>query len=176
LGRAGGPTGRNLRPVPKTQAHLRTVLAWPILFRAGPCFRLLFSGCACASPKSSVHIPALVRSVIDVVVHQRQLYANTRYGVMYVFPELYHPRDHSLCGPPPERVCWSTGAHFLMESSISAWLRIISYLGGQGFEGLVKLNVVYEFAKYGLLDMIEIQHLLNVARWICSSYHRSELE
>jgi hypothetical protein len=45
-----------------------------------------------------------------VVVHERQLYANTRYGMMYVFPELCLPRDHSFCGPPPERVRGSTGA------------------------------------------------------------------
>jgi hypothetical protein len=54
--------------------------------------------------------PTSVPNVIDVVVHERQLYANTRYGMMYVFPELCLPRDHSFCGPPPERVRGSTGA------------------------------------------------------------------
>jgi hypothetical protein len=34
------------------------VLARPILFRVGPCFGLLFSGRARASPKSPAHIPS----------------------------------------------------------------------------------------------------------------------
>jgi hypothetical protein len=40
------------------QARLRVVLARPILFRAGPCFWLLFSGHARADPKSPTHIPS----------------------------------------------------------------------------------------------------------------------
>jgi hypothetical protein len=33
--------------------------------------------------------PTSIPSVVDVVVHRGQLYANTRYGMMYVFPEVY---------------------------------------------------------------------------------------
>jgi hypothetical protein len=40
------------------QARLRAVLARPILFRAGPCFGLLFSGRARAGPKSPAQIPS----------------------------------------------------------------------------------------------------------------------
>ncbi|KAG2535858.1 F-box protein SKIP23-like isoform X1 [Panicum virgatum] len=33
--------------------------------------------------------PTSIPAVVDVVVHRGQLYANTRYGMMYVFPELH---------------------------------------------------------------------------------------
>lgn len=38
-------------------AHLQATLAQSILFSCESCFGLLFLGCACADPKSSVHIP-----------------------------------------------------------------------------------------------------------------------
>ncbi|RLN40532.1 putative F-box protein [Panicum miliaceum] len=41
--------------------------------------------------------PTSIPAVVDVVVHRGQLYANTRYGMMYVFPEL-----HGLGSASPE--------------------------------------------------------------------------
>ncbi|PAN45445.1 hypothetical protein PAHAL_9G119800 [Panicum hallii] len=41
--------------------------------------------------------PTSIPAVVDVVVHRGQLYANTRYGMMYVFPEL-----HRLGSASPE--------------------------------------------------------------------------
>jgi hypothetical protein len=42
----------------QTQTHLRAVLARPILFRAEPCFGLLFSDHTRTSPKNSAQIPS----------------------------------------------------------------------------------------------------------------------
>jgi hypothetical protein len=60
-------------------------------------------------------------NIPDVVVHQGQVYANMRYGMMYVFPELYNlgstfPEIILLRDAPPEALNAYVERNFLVES------------------------------------------------------------
>ncbi|KAJ1293954.1 hypothetical protein BS78_01G109300 [Paspalum vaginatum] len=84
--------------------------------------------------------PTSIPSVVDVVVHQGQLYANTRYGMMYVFPEI-----RGLGSASPEIIPSVTRRpsayverSFLVESPRGEvmqveLLRPVAAAGGEGF-------------------------------------------
>nr|CAB3493528.1 unnamed protein product [Digitaria exilis] len=84
--------------------------------------------------------PTSIPAVVDVVVHRAQLYANTRYGMMYVFPEL-----HGLGSASPEIIPSVTRRpsayverSFLVESPRGELMQVellrpVAAAGGEGF-------------------------------------------
>ncbi|KAL6637699.1 hypothetical protein ACP70R_025271 [Stipagrostis hirtigluma subsp. patula] len=84
--------------------------------------------------------PTSIPAVVDVVVHKGQLYANTRYGMMYVFPEL-----RGLGSASPEIIPSVTRRpsayverSFLVESPRGELMQVellrpVAAAGGEGF-------------------------------------------
>jgi hypothetical protein len=84
--------------------------------------------------------PTSIPSVVDVMVHKGQLYANTRYGMMYAFPEL-----RSLGSASPEIIPSVTRRpssyverSFLVESPSGELMQVellrpVAASGGEGF-------------------------------------------
>lgn len=84
--------------------------------------------------------PTSIPSVVDVVVHRGQLYANTRYGMMYVFPEI-----RGLGSASPEIIPSVTRRpsayverSFLVESPRGELMQVellrpVAAAGGEGF-------------------------------------------
>ncbi|KAK8444346.1 hypothetical protein SEVIR_9G120700v4 [Setaria viridis] len=84
--------------------------------------------------------PTSIPAVVDVVVHRGQLYANTRYGMMYMFPEL-----HGLGSASPEIIPSVTRRpsayverSFLVESPRGELMQVellrpVRAAGGEGF-------------------------------------------
>ncbi|XP_062209402.1 putative F-box protein At1g65770 [Phragmites australis] len=84
--------------------------------------------------------PTSIPTVVDVVVHKGQLYANTRYGMMYVFPEL-----RGLGSASPEIIPSVTRRpsaylerSFLVESPRGELMQVellrpVAAAGGEGF-------------------------------------------